>query len=58
MENIPVTTSAFGQQAMILLPESLQMTDVTAGQALATHLSASTLQALQVTSRATFLHQS
>ena len=49
LEDLPVTDSAFGQQAVILMPQALQITADTAKAALAKHLSAASLQALEVT---------
>ena len=48
LEDLPVTESAFGQQAVILMPQALQITAETAKAALADHLSAASLHALQV----------
>lgn len=48
LEDIPVTDSAFGKQVVILMPEALQISDETAKESLARHLSANALQALQV----------
>lgn len=48
LEDIPITDSAFGQQAVILMPDALQITAATARQTLGSDLSSSTLQALEV----------
>ncbi|DBB08338.1 hypothetical protein WJX82_005192 [Trebouxia sp. C0006] len=46
-EDIPITESAFGQQAVILLPTALEVTDAVAKDGLSGRLSSSSLQALQ-----------
>lgn len=47
-EDIPTTESAFGKQAVILLPTALEVTDAVANDGLSGRLSSSSLQALQV----------
>lgn len=47
-EDIPITESAFGKQAVILLPTALEITDTVAKDGLSGRLSSSSLQALQV----------
>lgn len=47
-EDIPITESAFGKQAVILLPTALEITDAVAKDGLSGRLSSSSLQALQV----------
>jgi hypothetical protein len=47
-EDIPITESAFGKQAVILLPTALEVTDAVAKDGLSGRLSSGSLQALQV----------
>lgn len=47
-EDIPITESAFGKQAVILLPTALEITDAVAKDGLSGRLSSTSLQALQV----------
>ncbi len=47
-EDIPITESAFGKQAVILLPTALEITDAVAQDGLSGRLSSSSLHALQV----------
>ena len=47
-EDIPITESAYGKQAVILLPTALEITDAVAKDGLSGRLSSTSLQALQV----------